>query len=415
MKKLLLLLLPFAVFLFPSLTSAQTRLQYPIPELGYCRDAKECYLYCEIPQHKAACWSYGTYKVGMDVLGVTTMSADEKRMMEEKARQYGITFPIAELGGCGGPQECRDYCEQPANQQTCMDFAKKKGFYKEMESPPRDMDPRKKDELLEKAKTELGCTSMESCSRVCESNPSRCETFARRHGVHQEPPSQGRYSAEEKRQLMEKATSELGCTSMESCKSVCEQNPQRCMDFARKHGFDKQEEHRYESQYQQGESSGTTPNYGIQRFGKGGCDSEDSCKKYCQEHPDECPGFQGYTRAIEGGGAPSPTQTMRGPQGGYVGPSGCRTEAECKRWCETNPDKCPGFREGKAQEESAKFEGQYQREQYNYQQYQQPSSQQYPTAGSQPAYTTTQPSAGSYTTPPPSSAGGGPTPLPAAP
>lgn len=344
--------------------SAQSRLTYPIPDLGYCRDAKECYLYCEIPENKATCWSYGKYQLGSQVLGVSTMSDEEKQYMREKAKQYGITFPIADLGNCAGPQECRDFCEQPANQATCMDFAKKKGFDKEMQESD-GMDPGKRDELLQQAKTELGCTSMESCSRVCESDHSRCEAFARKHGVHQEPPqSQGRYSAEEKRELMQKAQSELGCTSMESCRSVCETNPGRCMAFAKKHGFDKgHEEDR--QQYQ----SGASPRYGTQRFGserlpagRQGCDSEESCKKYCQEHPDECPGFKGYTRATQEG------------SGSYVSPSGCRNEAECKSWCESNPDKCPGFSEARAKEEETK----HVEEQYKLQQnYQEQQSQQY--------------------------------------
>lgn len=376
MKKLFYSLIVFLLFSlagFVGSASAQTRLQYPIPDLGYCRDAKECSLYCEIPKNKAACWSYGKYKVGNDVLGVTTMSEGEKKMMEAKAKQYGITFPIADLGGCTGPQECRDFCEQPANQQTCMDFAKKKGFHKEMEDSG-GMDRQKKEELIEKAKTELGCSSMGECSRVCESNPSRCEAFARKHGVYQGPPSSGRYSAEEKMQLMEKARSELGCTSMESCKSTCEKNPDRCMAFAKKHGFDKgneQEREQYESrQYQQGASSGISPNYGTQRFGKGGCDSEESCKKYCQEHPDECPGLKGYTKAIEGSGSAETNKKN------YVGPSGCRTEEECKNWCNDHPDKCPGFSEAKTREESAGD-----------------GSQNYPSTSTQP------PSSGSYTPP----------------
>ena len=49
MKKLLLLLLPLYFFLLPSSVSAQSRLTYPIADLGYCCDAKECYLYCEFP------------------------------------------------------------------------------------------------------------------------------------------------------------------------------------------------------------------------------------------------------------------------------------------------------------------------------------------------------------------------------
>lgn len=319
---------------------AQNLLQYPIPDLGYCRDAKECSLYCEIPKNKAACWSYGKYKLGPQVLGVSTMSEEEKNAMRQKAKEYGITFPIADLGNCAGPKECRDFCEQTANRQTCMDFAKKKGFQKEMERE-NGMDRQKQDELLVKAKIELGCTSMESCSKICETDHNRCEAFARKHGVYQEPPqSRGRYSAEEKIKLMENAKTELGCASMESCRSTCEQDPQRCMEFAKKHGLDKgseQREYHQSGQYQQETQRRVSPNYGTQRLKKDNCDSEESCKKYCQEHPNECPGFQGYTRATQEGAAAE----VDGKN--YVGPSGCRNEAECKQYCEINPTKCPGF------------------------------------------------------------------------
>lgn len=372
--------------------SAQSRLVYPIGDLGHCRDAKECSLYCEIPENKAACWSYGKYKLGTDVLGVTTMGEEEKRQMHQKAKQYNVVFPIADLGNCAGPQECRDYCEQPTNQSICMDFAKKKGFQKET---PRD-------ELLQKAKTELGCTSMESCKAICDQDNTRCEAFAKKHGVYQEPPSSaGRYSREEKMQLMEKAQSELGCTSMESCKSACEKNPQACMTFTKKHGFDKNESTK--------PTPDTAPNYGTQRFGKENCDSEDSCKKYCQEHPNECPGFKGYTRAAEDS---TSTETN---EKSYVGPSGCRNEAECKSWCDTHPDQCPGFSEAKIREENSKriYELRNKeierKQETQIRQYNSPPSggssgsggepQNYPTTSTQPAYQTTQPSSGFYTPP----------------
>lgn len=262
-------------FNLPSV-SAQSRLTYPIAELGFCRDAKECYLYCEIPENKAACWSYGKYIVGNDVLGVTTMNADEKRMMEEKAKRYNVTFPIADLGNCAGPQECRDFCENPANQTVCMDFARKKGFDKEMERSD-GMDANRRNELLDKAKIELGCTSMESCSRICENDHELCKTFAKKYGVYKEPPQpRDRYTIKEKQELMQNARLELGCTSMESCKSTCEKNPERCMAFAKKHGIgdDEKEEEKQEKpkeqfgnrQYQRGEPDNDASDYHNERF-----------------------------------------------------------------------------------------------------------------------------------------------------
>lgn len=34
----------------------------------------------------------------------------------------------------------------------------------------------------------------------------------------------------------------------------------------------------------------------------------------------------------------TPTNTSQ-----FQGPAGCRTEAECKAYCEKHPDECPGF------------------------------------------------------------------------
>ncbi|MDP1722055.1 MAG: hypothetical protein Q8L37_02490 [Candidatus Gottesmanbacteria bacterium] len=422
-KNLLIFLLPFAVFLFPSLVSAQSRLTYPIPELGYCRDAKECSLYCEIPQNKATCWSYGKYKLESNVLGVTTISVEEKQMMETKAKEYNITFPIVDLGNCAGPQECRDFCEESSNQTTCMDFAKKKGFQKEV-GRPDGMDPKKRTELMEKAKTELGCTSMDSCKNICETDQTRCEAFAKKNGIYQGPPSQEkeRYNPQEKMKLIDNAKVELGCTSMESCKSVCEQNPERCMNFAKKHGFDRPElPERREKQEENDEMNGPEEMEIESRkkeFMAGKCDSDDSCKKYCQENPDECPGFRGNDRnSIQ---QPSSGVQSIGGMKNYVGPSGCRTEAECKNWCTDHPEKCPGFTEGKIREESSKreyelkkkqieqnqetqkrqFETNREMMQQNYE-YRPPSggSPSYPSTSTQPAYTGTSPSQGTYTPP----------------
>lgn len=305
------ILFPVSFFLLPEV-SAQSLLQYPISELGFCRDAKECYLYCEIPEHKAACWSYGEFRLGQQVLGETTLSPEERRAMEEKARELGITFPIAELGNCAGPQECRDFCESPANHTSCMNFAGKHGFSEESQEGSQVNEA----QILAAAQTELGCSSKESCHAVCERDHERCMAFAKRHGLYREEVRDG---GSEKERLMEEARSELGCTSMESCSRVCEQDPKRCMEFAKRHGFD------------QGSAGGEYEGE-QQRTGPGGCSSEESCRRYCQEHPSECPGYREHSEGLT-------------PQESFVAPSGCRTEAECEAYCRNNPTLCPGYTE----------------------------------------------------------------------
>lgn len=44
-----------------------------------------------------------------------------------------IVFPVGKLGNCQNEEECRLYCDDPANQQFCFDFAKSQGLISEEE------------------------------------------------------------------------------------------------------------------------------------------------------------------------------------------------------------------------------------------------------------------------------------------
>ncbi len=347
MRKLfsLLILILASLSLFSSrVSAAESSLHYPVSELGYCRDAKECYLYCEIPVNKAACWSYGTYRLGPDVLAATTLSPEEKKAMEGKARELGITFPIAELGNCAGPQECKDFCEQPGNQTTCANFAKSRGLDR-----GGRVDQSKEQDILTAAQSELGCTTKESCYQKCSQDHAACEAFAKRHGISGSTDGQqGGSSNVDKAKLLEDAKSQLGCTSMESCSQTCQQNPQRCAEFAKQHGLSgggtEPRPSGSQGQYSQGQSGTSGGNKG-----PGGCDNEASCKAYCQSHPNECSGFGGTSPSsggnYQGSGGSYPSQSS----GSYVGPSGCRTQEECASYCKANPSTCPGFSQGQQQ------------------------------------------------------------------
>ncbi|MBI3577012.1 hypothetical protein HY086_03170 [Candidatus Gottesmanbacteria bacterium] len=302
---------------------------FPVAALSNCRDAKECYLYCQIPENKAACWSYGKYVLSANVLGVSTVSDEEKKLMEDKARQHGITFPIAELGNCANVTECRNLCEQPANYQACMDFAKKKGFAKDVDQSQRGIPQEKRLAVMQSARTELGCTSLETCRTICEQDHVKCESFAKKHGLTQGPSPE---EIQQKTDLLNNAKTDLGCDSQDSCRIICETNPSRCVAFARKYGLDRGGEPERNDQAE-GSASGRGPSI------RPPCANETSCKQYCKAHPDECPGYQGKPSFVPAGGPLRPSSGS----GAYLGPTGCRTEEECKAYCQSNPTKCPGF------------------------------------------------------------------------
>jgi len=225
---------------------------------------------------------------------------------EDAAKKYGITYPITSLGNCTDHTSCRNYCEDEAHRDICIQYAKQKGFYEE----------RKTDETLIHAKTELGCNSETECKNVCEKeeNFEKCTNFAKKTGLMKE-----QILSPKNQEILAKAKEILGCDSPQTCKSICEQegNRQKCSEFAKQTGLKGGEEKR----------------------GPGGCNSEESCKAFCSS-PDnfnECSKFK-----------PPEGQERRDgpPQEGFKGPGGCTSESSCKEYCEKNPSECQKFGPG---------------------------------------------------------------------
>ncbi len=214
------------------------------------------------------------------------------------AKKYNIQFPIAELGNCANHSTCKTYCDNETHRSECIAFAKKKGFYQEVE------EQRKNPEILKEAQSLLGCDSENSCRSICEKeeNHQKCKEFAQKHKL------EGPRGNPKDRQILEKAKSILGCDSESSCKSICENpdNHEKCSEFAKQTGLEG----------------------GIKRVGPGGCNSEESCRKYCESNMDECRRFAG------------PNDQKPPPEASRQGPGGCDSEESCKKYCESNPQEC---------------------------------------------------------------------------
>jgi len=229
-------------------------------------------------------------------IGIFSGTVFAQQSPDDTAKKYNITFPIAELGNCTDYSSCRAYCEDPLNATACTDFAKKKGFYKDESTHKSD--------LLEKAKTSLGCDSESSCREICskEENFDKCNNFAKENNL-----SGGHTEDTTKADLIQKAKTTLGCSSESECRQVCskEENRAKCSEFARENGL-KGGEH---------------------KSGPGGCTSQDSCKAFCSD-PANYQICQGYASS----------------QGGnFQGPGGCNSEDSCRQYCQSNPDSCKNF------------------------------------------------------------------------
>lgn len=225
---------------------------------------------------------------------------------EAAAKKFNVTFPIAELGGCQNFSACRTYCDDVANREQCVSYAKKKGFYKEEKADS------KRQVMVQSAKTELGCDSEQSCRSFCEqeSNIQKCAAFAKKNGFESRPQGNPK-----DQKILQKAKEILNCDSENSCRAVCEQdvNKEKCSEFAKQTGL----------------------GGGIKRVGPGGCNSEESCRSYCEKNVDECRKF--------GGGPPQGFSERKGP-------GGCNSEESCKAYCEKNSQECGGESRRESQE-----------------------------------------------------------------
>ncbi|MDP3973893.1 MAG: hypothetical protein Q8P92_03590 [Candidatus Daviesbacteria bacterium] len=214
---------------------------------------------------------------------------------ESRAKIYGVTFPIAELGNCANYYDCRTFCEDPVNAQSCINYGKSRGFYKEDEVDS------KKEGILEAAKRTLGCDSYETCKNFCEipTNQEKCDAFAKSQNIvggHVDDPA--------KQDILEKAQEVLGCDSYAACATFCSQeaNQSQCSEFARQVGL----------------------RGGEVQVGPGGCTSRETCKAFCSDPQNYqiCSGFSGASG------------------GSFSGPGGCNSEGSCRAYCQEHKNEC---------------------------------------------------------------------------
>ncbi len=308
-----------------------------------------------------------------------------------------LTYPIPELGNCSDAGSCLTFCDDPVNFNQCVDYAKKQGFYQADKIQEADK------QILEKAKTELNCDSLETCLKLCddETNHDICDTFAKRENL-----IGGYTDSPDKPEYIEKAKTVLGCDSQATCSKFCDDptHASQCTAFAHQVGL-------LGGTVETGPggctSTGTCKSFcsdpnnfnacssyvppatGGTFHGPGGCNSQTGCRSFCEEHPGDCrsysPGSNGVyvpitcpaNQYIGPGGNCTPIEktqeavqcngtgkywngascTDQPPQGIVAGSvtnsayfqsrpdmGNCDTPSECYDWCKTNPGQCPGLK-----------------------------------------------------------------------
>lgn len=238
----------------------------------------------------------------------------------------GISFPIPELGNCSNPGQCKNYCENPSNIESCLSFAEKNGLM-----PP---------EAVKHARTfaQAGfrgpgdCQSERGCRVYCAEPTHRdeCVSWAKRNGLIDE---------DEEKKIKRIPIGEAGpggCMVRGDCHEYCSDpaNAKECLKFAEKHRILSEEEIARHKRFLAL----------VEEGGPGGCRSEEECRNYCSDPSriEECIEWGRKHDLI-----PEGQEKLVRKMITEGGPGGCRTQAECEKYCNNtdNIETCLKFAE----------------------------------------------------------------------
>ncbi|MBI3684905.1 hypothetical protein HY250_00650 [Candidatus Azambacteria bacterium] len=262
---------------------------------GGCKGA-ECKTYCDDPAHQEECIAFAEQN-GL-------IGKDEA----ERAKKFaGKPGP----GGCRG-EACRTYCADPAHHEECVNFAIENGFMSKDEG-----ERAKKFSRIAQQGGPGGCKG-EGCKAYCEdpAHQEECFQFAKEHKLVSEDELHMMERGRELSKKVKEAGGPGGCTSDKECQEYCK-NPEHvdeCLAFAVEHGgFKKEDAQRMLKEFVRGANRS-----GPEGFGGSG----DDAKRFEQEHLDRFEEFrtlEGQFRRPEGA---SLGGFMEGP-GGCKGPEEC--------------------------------------------------------------------------------------------
>lgn len=278
------------------------------------------------------------FLAGIAVSGQTISLPSSSDEAAESASVHGITFPVVELGNCASKNECKNYCNEPANMEACISFSKTHGLMTEK-------DAERAEKFTKHVREGSGpgqCNSPESCEQYCSniSHLDECTSFAEKNGFRDEHYEQGK-----KIQgfLKKGGTTPGNCQTKQECEAYCGNfnHAKECSEFAQKAGIMKK-----------GESSSHEPS--TDQLGKiaelaekgetpGTCASKDECEKYCSDasHRDECVDFGVKV------GFMHPDEGAKIKQMGGKGPGNCNSQESCRAYCndQSHHEECFKFAE----------------------------------------------------------------------
>lgn len=226
---------------------------------GGCKSREECDKFCRVPDNMPACMQFAVDdgKISQEEAGFIIeqnkarggpgqgrgpggprgpggqgpKSPAEPKIDEKKAEEIlaGKDGP----GGCKTMEECGNFCANPDNMETCMNFAIENNLM-----PPQE---------IEKAKKMMsiggpgGCKGQQECDVFCskEENRDICMNFTIDNGLMAPEEIERMKKEMEIVKKLDRQAGPGGCKDPRECNDFCSQpdNIEECMNFGAKTGM----------------------------------------------------------------------------------------------------------------------------------------------------------------------------------
>jgi len=290
--------------------------QFPIAELGNCKDKDSCKTYCDDTSNTDACLAFAEKN--------NLMSQDEISVAK-KFTAAGSKGP----GGCTGKEACQTYCDNTSHIDECVAFAEKTG----MLSADQLAEAKQVQAAIAKGVKPPACNGKKECDTYCEdpSHMKECVAFGEAAGF-----IKGKDLEDAKKVLtaVENGATPPACKGKKECDTYCSDRThiEACMTFAQAAGLMTPEEAQNSEKMLAAIKKGVLPP---------NCSGKEGCDTYCAEpaHTDECIQF-----SVAAGFMTDKEAEMAKKTGGK-GPGGCVGKDACDAFCgdQANQQTCMDF------------------------------------------------------------------------
>ncbi len=289
-------------------TTNSADIQYPVAELGNCKNQSACRSYCDKPENTNVC---------LDFAEKNNLMSKEEIGLAKKFVGSGSKGP----GGCSGKGACSTYCDNITHIDECVAFAEKNGLMssKELE------EAKKVQSAIAKGVKPPACGNKKECDVYCEdsNHMEECINFGVAAGF-----IQGKELEDSQKMLaaIKRGVKPLPCKGRKACDEYCgnPDNMEVCVNFASEAGFMNEREKEDSQKMLAAIKKGVRPP---------NCRGKEECDNYCgqEDNMEECTNF------AEAAGFMTSEEAKMARKTGGKGPGGCRGKEECEVFC-GNPD-----------------------------------------------------------------------------